>query len=785
MILLGKLYKLVPTDGKDILCEDDNAFSKRNELILDIEHTIHEARGNMEAVSTFLKKNLPVQLETCRRLESISRGNPGLSMSVGLLPMAKSLGGALRRQKLSWLQSLQLIQDSFEQIYVAAGDHTKVTNHLQLAYKRLNRRCINPDRSPWKEAIGLLECVASGGSTMDDTVSRRTRTSALYEYQDAVFMDLPIVDSHSIMPVPPRHFASPACATLQLQDVVNDFFKWGSGGNDVNSRVLSILLVGPEGSGKTFLLDKIKNQPLVAGMGVDVIHPVLAFDAIGTTVGAAEDMLISMICYATTQDANCLLLLDDIDVICGQTEQYTAMNQDVSIGQREPHSTARLRYLFFSLLDSIRERNYGGRNSRTILICTSKENFGKDIDRFDKILPLLPPDKDERRQIISSYVDIVDVPLQSLVECTVGLSRAELAHHCREALSTLHSEKRENTDTSDFFGYLKEKVQSSTPESLKHGVNADFVDMNVLSARDLQQLYPIQNPENPSLDLPLFGESVVASWEELRRLIVLPVCQGSAIDKILYYHGGISSKKVFAGGVLLAAPPGAGKSTLANFCAAVASSINPSIKLIDVSCTSLIHKEVGGSERALHRLFQSARAATPCIVVMDGIENIAAVRGNDNTTEGTMDRLLSTLLTELDGVESETSADHTVGSMAIIGITHNPQWIDPALRRPGRLERTIWLDNPDLEGRKRIIMKELGDAEYRPDSSYPELETVDDLAIEVSRVTGGYTGAELISICNESKLSAFNNFFNEGDGEKSDFITPRLVFDAVRAKPSD
>jgi len=202
-----------------------------------------------------------------------------------------------------------------------------------------------------------------------------------------------------------------------------------------------------------------------------------------------------------------------------------------------------------------------------------------------------------------------------------------------------------------------------------------------------------------------------------------------------------------------------------------------------VSCTSLIHKEVGGSERALHRLFQTARSATPCIVVMDGIENIGAVRGNDNTTEGTLDRVLSTLLTELDGVESEIATDRTTGSMAIIGITQNPQWIDPALRRPGRLERTIWLGNPDTKGREHIVVRELGKAEYRSDG-YPELKTIRDLAKQVALCTEGYTGAELISICNETKFSALNKFLN-GDGhEDKGFITPQLVFDVLKAKLS-
>lgn len=774
VISLHKLHKLDLTESKDVVAEDTYSFDARNDLLLSIECMMQEIRVNIESISTMLPKNVSVQLDTCRRLESISRRNPGLSFSTRLLPMAKALGGAIYRQKLSWMHSLQLIEDSFAQIYTATENRTEVTDNLELVYTRINRRCINSP-SLLTEAMELLECITASDLQFDDTKRITARTAGHKDSQD--YVNLPPVKSCCLTRELQR-FDNVACVSLQLEHIVKDFFGENSERNNGHSRASSILVFGPQGSGKTHLLDEIEKKFLVTG--TDIIHPVLPFDVIESTVGAAEDNLISMICHAKTRERNCVLILDDIDSICGNTEQHSTVNQDSSIGHREPHSTARLRYLFFSLLDIIQERNFEGRNGQIILICSSKENFGKDIDRFDKILPLLPPNKEERRQIISNIFG-VNSSIDTLVDYTLGLSRAELAHYCRQALLELHSRKRENIGNNDFVTYLKRALQSSTPESLRSGVNADFVDMRVYSARDLQKLYPIRNTENPAADLPLFGENARASWEELMRLIVLPVCQGSKIDKILYHRGGSSSNRTFVGGVLLAAAPGTGKSTLAYFCAAVASSMNHSIKLVDVSCTSLIHKEVGGSERALRGLFQSIRSATPCIVVMDGIENIAAVRGNDNTTEGTMDRVLSTLLTELDGVESETSSDNNVGSMAIIGITHNPLWIDPALRRPGRLERTIRLDNPDLGGRERIIMRELGDTAYRPDG-YPELETIIDLAVQVALLTDGYTGAELISICNDSKISALNNSLIDGD-QRRDFITPKLVFDAVKAKP--
>jgi SpoVK/Ycf46/Vps4 family AAA+-type ATPase len=140
---------------------------------------------------------------------------------------------------------------------------------------------------------------------------------------------------------------------------------------------------------------------------------------------------------------------------------------------------------------------------------------------------------------------------------------------------------------------------------------------------------------------------------------------------------------------LLTGSPMSGKTYLSHHCCRYAATLNPAIKVLDVSCTSLIHKEVGGSERAVRRLFDCARKAAPCIVIMDAIENVAAVRGHDTTTEGTLDRILSTLLVELDGVDDIGS--RVDGGIAVIGTTHDSSLVDTALLRPGRLGKVLQL----------------------------------------------------------------------------------------------
>jgi SpoVK/Ycf46/Vps4 family AAA+-type ATPase len=168
--------------------------------------------------------------------------------------------------------------------------------------------------------------------------------------------------------------------------------------------------------------------------------------------------------------------------------------------------------------------------------------------------------------------------------------------------------------------------------------------------------------------------------------------------------------------------------------------------------TSLVHKEVGASERALRQLFVAVRAAAPCILLMDGIENIAAVRGKDNTTHGTMDRVLSTLLTELDGVDttsSTTSVSQKEGAakFAMIGITHQVSWIDTALRRPGRLEKTIELKKPNREARRRIAWMELQRLNLE------DTLNLEDRSFQIAEHTRGKTAADIVALCEDARMA--------------------------------
>uniref|UniRef100_A0A6T8IJ09 AAA+ ATPase domain-containing protein n=1 Tax=Proboscia inermis TaxID=420281 RepID=A0A6T8IJ09_9STRA len=325
---------------------------------------------------------------------------------------------------------------------------------------------------------------------------------------------------------------------------------------------------------------------------------------------------------------------------------------------------------------------------------------------------------------------------------------------------------------------MKRALISLPPESVRSKRQDGVFDMTVLSSKELLLLgensndkecwksaTTTLNKEEPNL--PLFGNDACKAWDTLKGLIVIPLCLSNRLDELLYHGGGGGGKtegnsnscggKIVVAGTLLTGPPGSGKTALAHHCAAVAVSIVPSTRLLCVSCTSLIHKEVGGSERAIQSMFTAAKLAAPCILLLDGIENIAGVRGNDMTTEGTMDRMLSTLLTEMDGVETEEGGtinnDDDRGRVAVIGITHNPDWVDPAVRRPGRLEKCITLGLPDYDARVGIAQKHLRDMPLDfNDASFFEPKNKGDLAAYIAMQSTGWTAADLIAVCADAAM---------------------------------
>lgn len=441
------------------------------------------------------------------------------------------------------------------------------------------------------------------------------------------------------------------------------------------SFVTSILVAGSEGSGKTHLCNRLEIQATQRHHDIDciVIRPQLPLDILGRSVGETEDTIMALfraLIHSSPSKRSRVMILDGLEHILTNEEDASNM-----AGSSSGNSSRRSRSqsTFCTMMDFL--RTHCPVDASVLVFATSSNDSPRRCTKFDRVYTLGLPTDTHRREILSRViVDASEDVLQNLIESTEGQSFAELLQNCRLACQ----DAAIATDSASLADLLQERLHTSTPPSLRTG--EEVMDLHIWTSRDLARY------ELPELQ----GISAKVAWKALQSSIIVPLCHGKELDRLLYATSSeTESPKSVIGGALLVGESGSGKTTLAMHCARNAASLLPSIKLLDVSCTSLIHKELGGSERAVRQLFAIARRVAPCIVLLEGIENICAVRGNDMTTEGTMDRVLSTVLTEMDGVER--GGVNTGGGIAILGVTRKESWIDPALKRPGRLDRTLKL----------------------------------------------------------------------------------------------
>jgi transitional endoplasmic reticulum ATPase len=184
-------------------------------------------------------------------------------------------------------------------------------------------------------------------------------------------------------------------------------------------------------------------------------------------------------------------------------------------------------------------------------------------------------------------------------------------------------------------------------------------------------------------------------------------------------------------GVLLYGPPGCGKTFLVKAIAGTGKA-----NVLSVKGAELLSKWVGESERAVRELFRRAREAAPTLVFLDEVDALAPVRGQASDG-GTTDRVVAALLTELDGVES-------LRNVVVIGATNRPDLVDPAMLRPGRLERLVYVPPPDADARADILRAVSKDVPLAPDVDLPALGA--DLV--------GFSAADCAALVRESALAA-------------------------------
>ncbi|MEM4568163.1 MAG: CDC48 family AAA ATPase [Thermofilaceae archaeon] len=457
-----------------------------------------------------------------------------------------------------------------------------------------------------------------------------------------------------------------------------------------------VLLYGPPGCGKTLLAKAVANETEAYFIAINGPEIMSKF------YGESEQRLREIFEEAK-EHAPAIIFIDEIDAIAPKREEVT--------GEVEKRVVAQL----LALMDGLEARG-----DVIVIAATNRPNA---IDpalrrpgRFDREIEIPVPDKRGRYEILMVHTRNMplaeDVDLRKLAEITHGYTGADLAALCREA--AMRALRR-----------ILPKIDLSKGE-----LPPDVLDELKVTMQDFMDAYREITPSalrEIEIEVPNVRWSDVGGLEEvkqqLREAVEWPLRYPESFKRL-----GIDPPK----GVLLYGPPGCGKTLLAK---AVAT--ESEANFIAVKGPEIFSKWVGESERAIREIFRKARQAAPCIVFIDELDALAPLRGLGYADSGVTERVVSQLLTEMDGLEK-------MEGVVVMGATNRPDIIDPALLRPGRFDRIIYVPPPDRAARLEILKVH---TRRMPLAEDVDLEKIAD-------ATEGYTGADLAALCKEAAIIA-------------------------------
>ncbi len=463
-----------------------------------------------------------------------------------------------------------------------------------------------------------------------------------------------------------------------------------------------VLLAGPPGTGKTLLAKAVANE---AGANFYTIN---GPEIMSKYVGETEENL-RKIFEEAEEESPSIIFIDEIDAI--------APKRDEASGEVERRMVAQL----LTLMDGLESRG------QVVVIAATNRPDALDPalrrpGRFDREITIGVPDRKGRKEILQIHTRNMplaeDVDLDYLADVTHGFVGADLAALCKEAamktlrrlLPDIDLEKEEipkevldkiEVTMQDFKEALKEVEPSALREVLVEVPNVKWEDIGGLE--DVKQ--------------------------DLKEAVEWPLKHKDVFERM-----GIRPPK----GVLLFGPPGTGKTLLAK---AVAN--ESQANFISVKGPEIFSKWVGESEKAIREIFRKARQAAPTVVFFDEIDSIAPRRGSDIGGSGVTEKVVNQLLTELDGLEEPKD-------VVIIAATNRPDILDPALLRPGRLDRIVLVPVPDKKARLDIFKVH---AKNMPLAEDVDLE-------KLAEKTEGYTGADIEAVCREAAMIALRENLN-------------------------
>jgi transitional endoplasmic reticulum ATPase len=462
-----------------------------------------------------------------------------------------------------------------------------------------------------------------------------------------------------------------------------------------------VILWGPPGCGKTLIAKAIANE--TGAHFISINGP----EIMSKFYGESEARLREIFKEAE-ENAPSIIFIDELDAIAPKRSEVT--------GEVERRVVSQL----LTLMDGLKSRGQViviGATNRIDAVDPALRRPG----RFDREIRIGVPDRNGRKEILQIHTRRMplanDIDLDELANITHGFTGADLAALCREAAMNALRRFLPKIDLE------KETIPAEVLEELKV-TREDFMNaLKVVQPSALREVIL----EIPNVRWEDIGDLEQVK-QELREAVEWPLKYPDLFKRL-----GIRPPK----GILLYGPPGTGKTLLAK---AVAN--ESEANFISVKGPEILSKWVGESEKAVREIFQRAREAAPCIIFFDELDAIAPRRGL-HTDSGVTDRIVNQLLTEMDGIQ-------ILKDVVVIGATNRPDILDPALLRPGRFDRIIFVPPPDIEGRYQIFQIHTR-----------EMPLADDVDLrKLAEMTEGYTGADIEALCREAALNAARENLN-------------------------
>ena len=459
-----------------------------------------------------------------------------------------------------------------------------------------------------------------------------------------------------------------------------------------------VLLHGAPGTGKTLLAKAVASESgsnFVAINGPEVMSKY---------VGEAEKKIRDIFKEAA-ENAPTVIFIDEIDAIAPKREEVT--------GEVERRVVAQI----LALMDGLKERG------KVIVIGATNRPDALDPalrrpGRFDREIELRVPDREGRSEILEIHTRAMplseDVNIKELAQTTHGFVGADLAALCREAAMNALRRVLPDIDLEE------QRIAQEVLEKLFVNNNDFLESMKAISPSALREVF---------IEVPNVHWDDIGGLDELKETLK-EVVEWPLIHQPSFHRIGIQPSK----GILLFGPPGTGKTMLSK---AVAT--ESKANFISLKGSEILSKWFGESERKITEIFKKAKQASPCIIFFDEIDAIAPMRGSSAGEPRVVERMVNTLLSEMDGLEEMLG-------VVVIGATNRPDLIDAALLRPGRFDEVVLVPPPDETARLEILKVHMKGMAL-DDNVKPK---------ELAKKTKGYSGADIAVLCRKAGMIALH-----------------------------